>query len=86
MQNRPIPLNKNVSSSGNAGILTGGTCLPRYNTSMAFFRYPFRKLVKFCENFVFRGWQRLVIFCEFGVVRVVELFGKFLEKFGVVNE
>ena len=36
-------------------------------------------LRKLCENFVFRGWQRLVVFCECGVVRVVELV-KFLEK------
>ena len=64
------------SSSENAGFVTEGTCSPRYNTGMAIFRCSCRKLVKFCENFVSRGWQRLVIFA---VVRVVELV-KILEK------
>ena len=68
-----------MSSSENAGLLTGGHAPPpRYNTGMAFFRCSCRILVKFCENFVSRGWQRLVFVCEFGVVRVVELI-KFLE-------
>ena len=54
-----------ISSSENAGILTGGGDMPPpppYDTGMAFFRYPFRKLVKFFENFVSGGWQRLLIF------------------------
>ena len=53
-----------ASSSKNASISTGGDLSPRYNTGMALFRCHCRKLVTFFENFVSRGWQRLVIFFE----------------------
>ena len=68
-----------MSSSENAWFVTVGELSALYNTGMAVFRYPFRKLVKFLENFVSRGWQRLVIFlrvwcCESG--GTCKIFGK----------
>ena len=63
-QNFPTFAMKAFSSSKNACIITGGGPVPpRYNTGMVFIRCPCRKLVKIFENFVSRGWQRLVFFC-----------------------
>ena len=77
---------KDTSSSENAWFVTGGGgAVPPLQYRHGLFRYPFRKLVKFLENFVSRGWQRLVIVlrvwcCESG--GTCKIFGKkFFENF-----